>query len=64
MAKLRDWEYSRKVSLNRGASLSAAVTIWAMLSGITTGKTPPKNAHAASKPQITSAVFWLKVGHT
>jgi len=33
-------------------------------SGMTTGNTPPKNRQAASKPQMTSSVVWVKVGHT
>ena len=33
-----------------GAVFSASMTIDFMLSGMTTGKTPPKNPHAASKP--------------
>jgi hypothetical protein len=33
-------------------------------SGITTGNTPPKKAQAASKPQMTSSVVWVKVGQT
>jgi len=39
-------------------------TIVAMLSGMTTAKMPPKNAHAASNPASTAAVVWVKVGHT
>ncbi len=59
-----DWAYSRNTSLKRGAVFSASMTIERMLSGITTGKTPPKNHQAASKPLITSSVVWLKLGHT
>ena len=64
MTKPLDCAYSVKVSLNRGATLSAAVTIAFIESGITTGKTPPKNRHAASKPSITASVVWAKVGQT
>ncbi len=64
MAKPRLCAYSRNVSLNRGAVFSASVTIGDMLSGITTGKTPAKKPHAASKPRITSSVVWAKLGHT
>jgi hypothetical protein len=64
MTKPLDWAYSKKVSLKRGAVFSALVTIEAMLSGITTGNTPPKKAQAASKPQMTSSVVWPKVGQT
>ena len=39
-------------------------TIDFMLSGMTTGKTPPKNPQAASKPRITSSVVWANVGQT
>ena len=35
-----------------------------MLSGITVANTPPKNAHAASKPAITASVVWEKLTHT
>ena len=42
MTKPRDWAYSMKVSLNRGAVFSAVMTIDFMLSGMTTGNTPPK----------------------
>ena len=30
------------------------------LSGITVANTPPKNAHAASNPAITSSMVWRK----
>ncbi len=56
ISKPRDWAYSRNVSLKRGAVFSASVTIVDMLSGMTTGKIPPKNHQAASNPLITSAV--------
>ena len=59
-----DWAYSRKTSLNRGAVFSAVITIDFMLSGMTTGNTPPKYPQAASKPRITSSVVWENVGHT
>jgi len=39
-------------------------TMVAMLSGMTTAKTPSKNLHAASKPATTAAVVWVKVNHT
>jgi hypothetical protein len=37
-----DCAYSKNTSLKRGAVFSALTTIEAMLSGITTGNTPPK----------------------
>ena len=58
MTKPRDCAYSKKMSLNRGAVFSASMTIDLMLSGMTTGKTPPKNPQAASKPLMTSSVVW------
>jgi len=42
--------------MKRGAVFSALTTMEAMLSGITTGNTPPKYSHAASKPAMTSSV--------
>ena len=60
----RAWAYSRNTSLKRGAVCSAATTIDFILSGITTGKTPPKKPQAASKPRMTSAVVWENVGQT
>jgi hypothetical protein len=38
------------------------MTIDFMLSGMTTGNTPPKYPHAASNPRITSSVVWENVG--
>ena len=58
------WAYSKNTSLNRGAVFSPSTTIEPMLSGITTGNTPPKYSHAASNPAITSSVVWVNVGHT
>jgi hypothetical protein len=52
----RHWAYSTKAWLKRGSSRSALVTTLAMLSGITTAKTPWKKTHAASKPAITASV--------
>jgi len=63
-AKPRDWAYSMKVSLSRGAMLSALSTIAFMESGITTGKTPPKYSQAASKPSITASIVWEKESQT
>ncbi len=51
-----DCAYSKNTSLKRGAVFSAFTTIDFMLSGITTGNTPPKNNHAASNPAMTSSV--------
>jgi hypothetical protein len=42
MTKPRDWAYTMKVSLIRGAVFSAVITIDFMLSGMMTGNTPPK----------------------
>jgi hypothetical protein len=42
MKKPLDWAYSMNVSLIRGAVFSAVMTMDFMLSGITTGKIPPK----------------------
>jgi hypothetical protein len=42
MEKPRDWAYSKNTSLIRGAVFSASMTMDFMLSGMTTGKTPPK----------------------
>ena len=64
ITKPRDWAYSKKVSLKRGATLSAVVTMAVIESGITTGNTPPKKAQAASKPSMTASVVWENVGHT
>ena len=41
-AKPQDWPYSKQVSLNRDAVLSAAVTMAFIESGMTTRNTPPK----------------------
>ena len=62
--KPRSWAYSTKASLSRGSVGLALSTMAAMLSGITTAKIPPKNAQAASKPSMTSAIVWEKVSHT
>jgi len=43
---------------------SASATIAEVLSGITTENTPPKNAHACSKPAISSSVVSPWVGQT
>ena len=64
ITKPLDWAYSKKASLNRGSTSSALVTMAAMLSGTTTAKTPPKNAHAASKPSMTASVVWRWLSHT
>jgi hypothetical protein len=64
MTKPLDCAYSMKVSLKRGAVCSASMTIDFMLSGMTTGNTPPKYHHAASKPLITSSVVCENVGQT
>ena len=50
------WAYSTNAWFNRGASGSASSTTADRLSGITVANTPPKNAHAASNPSITSWV--------
>ena len=60
----RAWAYSANARFSRGSSGCARSTIAAMLSGMTTLKTPPKNAHAASNPAITAARSWRKVSHT
>jgi hypothetical protein len=43
---------------------SAAATMVDMLSGMSTRKQPPKNAHAASHPAMTASNVWEKVNHT
>jgi len=63
ITKPRDWAYSKKAALKRGATASAVSTMASMLSGMTTANTP-KNAHAASKPAITAAVVWRWLSHT
>lgn len=50
--------------MKRGDTASALLTIVLMLSGMTTAKTPPKKAHAASQPVITASSVWWKVSHT
>jgi hypothetical protein len=58
ITKPRACAYSKNTPLNREAVFSASMTIELMLSGITTGKIPPKNHQVASKPLITSSVVW------
>ena len=60
----RAWAYSTNAWFNRGSSASARSTIAFRLSGITVANTPPKNAHAASNPAITSPTVWRSVNHT
>jgi hypothetical protein len=60
----RAWAYSTNAWLKRGSVASASSTTVAMLSGMTTANTPPKNAHAASKPAITASVVCRNVSHT
>ena len=62
--KPRCWEHSRKLRVNRGCSASAPATTAAKLSMTRYLGMPPKKAHAASKPTMTSSSFWLKVGQT
>src|SRR5581483_1026875 len=64
MTNPRAWEYSAKASVKRGSYAPASMTIGDMLSGMTTLKTPAKNAQAASKPSMTASVVWRNVNHT
>ncbi len=64
ITKPLDWAYSKKASLKRGSTSSASVTMALRLSGMTTPNTPPKKAHAASKPSITATVVWRWLSHT
>ena len=61
MRKPRSWAYSTKAWLKLGSRLSASTTMLDMLSGMTTLKTPPKKAQAASKPETTTSVVWRKL---
>jgi len=60
MTKPRSWAYSTKARLRRGSRESAASTMAAMLSGMTTAKIPEKNLQAASQAAMAVSVVWRK----
>jgi hypothetical protein len=57
----RAWAYSSHSRFHRGSSRSAPSTTGFRLSGMRTGKTPPKNSQAASQPAITASVVCRNV---